>query len=268
MPTRDEAWTHGTPCWADCQVDDTEKAREFYSALFGWTIDAVPGEAGGYLMAFKGGKAAAGIGPKPEGMQMPSAWTSYIAATSADDVQAKIEKAGGQVFAPAFDVLDVGRMLIAGDTSGAAFGVWEAKAHIGAQVYNEDGALCWNELHTKDYDGAKKFYAEVFDYQFTEMGDGTTFSYTTFALPGGTDGVGGMYKDNDLPEGMPPYWLAWFQSDDVDATLAKATELGATKLMGPDDSPFGRMIVVQAPQGEVFGVIDPTTTSGEPPAGS
>ncbi|MGV9870855.1 VOC family protein, partial [Rhodococcus koreensis] len=86
MPTRDDAWPQGTPCWVDCQVDDTAKAREFYSELFGWDIQDSPVEAGGYLMAMKSGKPAAGIGPKPEGMAVPSAWTTYFAADSADDV--------------------------------------------------------------------------------------------------------------------------------------------------------------------------------------
>lgn len=35
--------------------------------------------------------------------------------------------------------------------------------------------------------------------------------------------------------------------------------------MGPDDTPFGRSAVVQAPQGEIFGLIDPTVRSGAAP---
>ncbi len=42
----------------------------------------------------------------------------------------------------------------------------------------------------------------------------------------------------------------------------KAVELGATVLMPADDSSFGRMGILQGPQGEAFGVIDPTTTAG------
>jgi predicted enzyme related to lactoylglutathione lyase len=64
---------------------------------------------------------------------------------------------------------------------------------------------------------------------------------------------------------MPAYWLTWFQVDDLDAGVAKSKELGATVLSGPDDSPFGRRGVVAGPQGEVFGLIDPTTTVGDPP---
>lgn len=265
MPTRDEAWPQGTPCWIDCQVDDPAAARDFYSSLFGWDIQDSPAEAGGYLMATIDGKAAAGIGPKPEGMPMPSAWTTYFAAERADEIAEKVGKAGGQVFMPPFDVLDVGRMFIGSDPTGGVFGVWEAKAHTGAGVYNQHGAYCWNELHTSGYDQAHDFYNTVFGWHYTEIGDGASFTYSTFALPGQTDGVGGMMDASAL--GTPTYWLTWIQVDDADGTLAKATELGASVIMGPDDSPFGRMGILQAPQGEVFGVIDPAKAVGEVPTG-
>ncbi|MGV9869167.1 VOC family protein, partial [Rhodococcus koreensis] len=61
------------------------------------------------------------------------------------------------------------------------------------------------------------------------------------------------------------HWLTWFQADDTDAVLARATELGATVVAGPDDSPAGRMGIVQGPQGEAFGVIDPTHVVGKFP---
>ncbi len=267
MPTRDDAWPQGTPCWIDCQVDDTTKAREFYAGLFGWEIYDSPEEAGGYLMAMKHGKPAAGIGPKPQGMPMPSAWTTYFAADSADDIAAKVADQGGQTLMPPFDVLDVGRMFIAADPTGAPFGVWQARAHTGAGVFNEDGAYCWNELHTRGYQQAQAFYAGVFGWTFTEIGDGQSFTYSTFGLPGGGDAVGGISDDTQMPGEAPAHWLTWFQTDDTDGSIATATDLGASVVMPADDSPFGRMAVIRAPQGEVFGLIDPSRTVGEPAAG-
>jgi hypothetical protein len=48
LPTRDEAWPNGTPCWIDLMVTDAAAARQFYSSLFGWDILDGPPEAGGY----------------------------------------------------------------------------------------------------------------------------------------------------------------------------------------------------------------------------
>ncbi|MFD4440286.1 VOC family protein [Nocardia sp. NPDC058519] len=267
MPTRDEAWPQGTPCWIDCQVDDTTAARDFYSTLFGWEVQDSPAEAGGYLMATLDGRPAAGIGPKPQGMEaMPSVWTTYFAAQRADEIAERVSSSGGQVFMPPFDVLDVGRMFIAADPAGGVFGVREAKAHNGSGIFNQNGAYCWNELHTPAYDQAHEFYNKVFGWQYNEIGDGETFTYSTFALPGESREVGGMMDASALS--TPPYWLTWIQVDDADGSLARATELGASVIMGPDDSPFGRMGILAAPQGEVFGVIDPAKAVGEVPTGS
>ena len=263
MPTRDDAWPQGTPCWVDCQVDDTAEAREFYSSLFGWEIADSAADAGGYLMATKNRRPVAGIGPKPPGMAMPSVWTTYIAADSADDIAAKVTAAGGRVLAPAFDVLDAGRMAVAADPSGASFGVWEAKAHNGAGIYNEHGAYCWNEVHTQQYAVAQAFYADVFGWVYDEIGDGTNFAYSTFALAEGAGPAGGI-NDAAKMSDAPSYWLTWFQVDGTDAALARATELGATVTRAAADSPFGRSGVLTGPQGEVFAVIDPSRTVGAP----
>lgn len=266
MPTRDHAFPEGTPCWIDCQVDDTGRAREFYSALFGWQIDDGPANAGGYLMALKDGRVAAGIGPKPVGMSMPSVWSTYLAADDADATSAKVTGAGGQLLMPAFDVLDVGRMTFALDPTGAAFGIWEARSLAGAAIYNEPGTYCWNELHTRDYAGAKAFYAAVFGYTYTGMQGGPETGYATFSTPSGAEPVGGIADDTVIPgtpEG-PAYWLTWFAVADVSEAAERVGELGGAVVTSPMASPVGQMCVVTGPECEAFGLIE----LGPPPVES
>ncbi|MFF2082990.1 VOC family protein [Nocardia sp. NPDC058176] len=265
MPTRDEAWPQGTPCWIDCQVDDTTAARAFYSELFGWDIPDDPVDPSGYLIARLHGRPAAAVGPKPVGLHMPSVWTTYFAVDSADEIAARITAAGGQVIVAPFDVADAGRMAVAADLTGGVFGLWQTAAHHGAAVFDEPGSYCWNELHTPGFQQARAFYSEVFGWHYTDIADTPEFTYATFALPGRSREVGGMMDAAAL--GAPPAWLAWIQVEDTDGVLATATELGATVLTGPGDSPFGRGAVVQGPQGEVFGVIDPAKAVGEVPTG-
>src|SRR5664279_3254723 len=269
MATHDGRWPQGTPCWVDVQVDDVAAARALYADLFGWGIRDSPAEAGGYLMAMLDGRPAAGIGPKPSGMPLPAAWTTYLAADSADDIHAKVLAAGGQPFMDPFDVMidviNMGRMFVAADPTGAVFGVWEAKVHTGVGVYDLPGTHTWNELQTRDYDAGKAFYAAVFGYAYTEIGDGDNYNYATFITPGGEDSVGGVNDLTKMPGETPSHWLTWFNTADVDASVLKAGQLGASVMMETSDSPFGRMAILSGPQGETFGVIDPTTTVGEPP---
>lgn len=263
MPTRDEAWPQGTPCWIDCQVDDTGAARVFYGELFGWDISPDPVDASGYLIARLGGRPAAAVGPKPAGLDMPSVWTTYFAVDRADEIAERIVRAGGQVLVAPFDVADAGRMAVAADPAGAVFGLWQTAAHHGAAVFNEAGSYCWNELHTPAYAQARAFYTDVFGWHYTDLGNTPEFTYATFALPGDTHELGGIL-DAAAP-GSPPAWLAWIQVEDTDAVLAKATSLGATVVSGPDDGPFGRSGVVRGPDGEVFAIIDPGRAVGELP---
>lgn len=270
MPLHDGAWPQGTPCWVDAQVDDLPAARGFYAQLFGWEILDSPEGAGGYLMAMMDGRPAAGLGPKPQTMPMPSAWTTYLAADSADDIHAKIIASGGRPFMDPFDVMDVGRMFVAADPTGAVFGVWEARAHTGAGVYNQPGALTWNELQTRDYKAGQAFYAGVFGYSYAEIGDGQSMNYSTASLPAAQPGavVAGVNDLTKMPGETPSHWLAWFDVADCDAALATATQLGGSVMMPAVDSPFGRMAIVTGAQGEAFGVIDTRTTVGAPPAPS
>lgn len=262
------SWPQGAACWIDAQLDDLQAGRRFYSELFGWTIDETAPEAGGYLIAYKDGLPVAGLGPKPEGTEMPSVWTTYLAADSADAIHEKIGAAGGQVMMEPFDVMDLGRMFVAADPDGAVFGVWEAREHVGMELVGVPGSVAWNELHTHQYTTAQDFYRQVFDWSYGEIGDGQNFVYSQVTLPdsGPEDIVGGICDDSITP-GMPPmsYWLVYLAVADADAAAATVTELGGTIHMGPDDSPFGRMLVVSGAQGEMFALIDPETRTGEAP---
>ncbi|MFC6009495.1 VOC family protein [Nocardia lasii] len=259
MSTRDSAWASGTPCWVDVQVDDTTAARNFYSTLFGWEIQDAGPDSGGYLMATLNGRAVAGIGPK-QSASAPSAWVTYISADDVDAVAGQIAAAGGSVPMAPMDVGEAGRMAIAADPGGAIFGLWQAGKSIGVEIVNVDGALTWNDLHTTEYKAAQDFYKKIYDYTYTEVGDGKEVVYSIFGIPQAPkERVGGVAQAPKLD--TPPYWLAWFQVGDVDATIKTATELGAKVVLPAKTSPTGRAGVLRAPQGEVFSVVDRATTS-------
>ncbi|WP_285728007.1 VOC family protein [Psychromicrobium xiongbiense] len=253
MPTRDEAWPEGTPNWPDLAVSDPAAAATFYGSLFGWDVPEGDESMGGYRLVTKNGRAVAGISPLQSETD-PSVWTTFFAADDAAATAAKVVDAGGAVFFPPTAVAEQGTMAVVADSTGAVFGLWQGGNHLGVGLFNEDGTLCWNELHTRDYAAARAFYTEVFGFNYRDI-NSDEFIYSTFQRASDGEDVGGMNDDPSMPEGHPNYWLTWFAADDVDATLAKAVELGATALMPASDSPFGRMTIVRAPHGEAFGLI-------------
>lgn len=244
----------GTPSWVDLASPDPEASERFYGGLFGWTATETGPveETGGYKMLERDGRNAAGLGPV-QGEGQPAMWTTYVSTADAEATAEKVREAGGQVIMEPFDVLGAGRMAVFADPAGAVISVWQPQTHHGAGVVNEPGALCWNELATRDIDAAKRFYEAVFGWRGETNAYGDT-SYTEWKLGGRT--VGGMIQMNDQwPAEIPPHWLVYFAVDDVDAAAAKATELGGRVAVEPSDTPAGRFSVLNDPHGAVFSII-------------
>jgi len=251
-----ESYEHGVPSWIDHSSPDPAKASEFYSALFGWDIMEGGPEYGGYNLATKDGRNVAGIGPQMGG-PCPSYWATYINVDSADDVTEKVRAHGGTVIVEPMDVMDQGRMGVFADPAGAVIGIWQPGNMKGAGLVNEHGALGWNELVTSDVEGSKAFYGAVFGWGHASHEGGPPGGYTEWKVGGRTIG-GMMAKPPGMPAEVPSYWGVYFVVSDVDATVAKATELGGNAFLPAFDSPQGRLAGIVDPFGARFSVINPT----------
>ena len=245
----------GTPNWVDLATSDIEGAEAFYGRLFGWTTHHIPEDEGGpYAMFQRDGKMVAGLAALPGGMTMPI-WSTYFAVDDVDATLTAAEAAGGSVMMPAMEAIGMCRIAFAADPTGAAFGLWQAKPSIGAEVVNEVGALVWNELYTADVEAAARFYESVFGVAF-RVDDAQAEPYTLFLVGDGM--VAGMMGRPDTmgPE-IPDYWTVYFGVEDCDASAAAAVASGGTILAGPMDvQGVGRIAVVRDPQGGVFNIID------------
>jgi predicted enzyme related to lactoylglutathione lyase len=287
MPVRD-GYIPGVPCWVDASEPDPEAAREFYGGLFGWEFEDViaPSSEDKYFIARaetrgssifdlsgdKHGGDVAAIRSIPETAPPTAMWNTYFWVDSADDAASKVRDAGGGVVMEPFDFMNACRMGVFTDPEGAAFGVWEAKDHKGAQLVNDPGAVVFNGLNTRDVDGARSFYGSVFGWQTLAIGGGGE----GWALPGYGDYLERYHPDlrkqmaqagapdgfedvvgsinpiaDDQPD-TPAHWSVTFAVDDADATAAKAAELGGKLIVPPFDAPWVRMTVIGDPQGATF----------------
>ncbi len=244
------SYAPGTPSWVDLASKDLPGSRAFYTGLFGWTAGEASEEGGGYSMFLIGDKAIAGLAPIMMEGQPPS-WTCYVSVDDADKTAELVATHGGQTHVPPMDVLDVGRMAVFADPTGAVFSIWQPRAHIGAQLAGEPNTFCWAELSSRDTAKAAPFYAGVFGWDPKPAMDGT---YTEFHL--GEVGIAGMMDMPEMvPADVPSHWMPYFAVSDTDATLTKATGLGASVLVESTDIPPGRFAVFMDPQGAPFAVI-------------
>jgi predicted enzyme related to lactoylglutathione lyase len=242
----------GTPSWVDHASKDIDASNSFYGALFGWEADDQGADMGNYTLMRKAGKTVAGNMPAM-GEGQPSVWVTYISVEDADATVELAKNAGAMVFVEPMDVSDIGRMAVFADPAGAAIGVWQPKTFTGAELANESGAFAWNELNTRDLASSKAFYTKVFGWEPNDMDMGG-MTYTEWKL--GDKPVAGMQSMPDMvPAEVPSHWLVYFAVDDTDATVAKATGLGASALVPPTDIPPGRFAVLADPEGAAFAVI-------------
>ncbi len=246
------------PVWFDLSTTNLDAAKALYGELFGWTfVDSGP-EMGHYTMAFRNGQPAGAIAPKMPGQeQTPSMWTVYLGVADADATAAAIVANGGSMMFPPMDVPGNGRMAIAIDKGGAAFGLWQATGFPGARVEGEHGAMCWAEVASPAADNAA-FYEAVFGLRAHKL-DMPGVDYWTFHQEAAADAVAGaMLMSGPAWEGIPPHWLAYFAVENLEAANEVWKKHGGPILRGPIPSAYGRIMIVQDPQGAVLAYMSAT----------
>ncbi|MCB0915156.1 MAG: VOC family protein [Actinobacteria bacterium] len=245
--------------WVDLSSTDTERSKDFYSGLFGWTAQDQPLPEGmSYTQFLLDGAKVAGMGPMPPDMAaagMPSMWNSYVIVADVDAAVERAAAAGGSVVMPVMTVMDQGRMAMVADPGGAVVGMWQPAAHEGAEVFNVPGALTWNELQCWDVAKAKPFYSETFGWEW-EAGPQPGYDMCMLAAKEGDDKSNGgiLTMPPGVPEEMPSFWLVYFAVADCDASMQAAQDLGATVMFEAMEMGPGRFGGLVDPTGAAFAI--------------
>lgn len=243
-------YPHGTFCWADCSSTDPQKAKDFYTAVMGWTSNDLPiGEGQVYTMFQHDGHDVTALGPTQG--EMPSVWNSYISVDDVDALMDRVRSLGGTVAVEPFEVFDSGRMAVIQDPSGGFVSLWQPRQHIGARLVNAPGALTWNELATRDPQKAEDFFSALLGWTFRP---GPQPNYRMFFVNGRTNG--GMIQMDDSWGDLPPHWMVYISVRDIDETLRKVKENGGEVHTEVIDVPaLGKFAVVMDPTGAALTMI-------------
>ena len=274
MPER-EGFPPGVPSWIDSEQADPDAAAEFYAGLFGWELEnRMPADSGPYLVATLNGKDVAGIGRQPPGSRAATAWNTYIGVEDADASALRVGEAGGSLLSGPVDIGGLGRIASCADPSGAAFRIWQPGTIKGAGAVNAPGAWNFSELNTRDVEGAKRFYGEVFGWE-ADVVDMGAMAGTMLRLPGYADfleqydpGIRQRHADFGAPPGFSecigwilplegdqaPHWSVTFTVADADAVATRARELRGSVIVEPFDIPPVRSAVLRDPAGARFTV--------------
>jgi predicted enzyme related to lactoylglutathione lyase len=128
---------------------------------------------------------------------------------------------------------------------------------MGIRGRHEPGSFSWTDLSTPDAQASMAFYGGLFGWDFEEnpIPDGGAYVVATL----GGHRVAAMFETSE----RHPAWASYVTVEEVDATAARASELGANLIAEPFDvMDAGRMATIQDPTGAVFCVWEPRRSIG------
>lgn len=108
--------------------------------------------------------------------------------------------------------------------------------------------VVWFEVMGTDGEALRRFYGELFGWSFQTV-EGMDYGM----VPPDDAGIGGGI--GTPPPGAPSYQTFYVSVEDVEAALAQAESLGATRMVGPMEVPGGGTIgMFTDPEGHLIGV--------------
>ena len=247
--------------WYELMTNDMKAAEAFYSRVVGWEAqDAGKSSECAYTIFSVGELPVAGLMEVPTEARargVKPAWVGYVGVEDVDDFALQVTYAGGAVRRAPDDIPGIGRFAVVADPQGAVFMLFKGSEDgQGSQpAPGKPGHIGWHELHAGEWQSAFAFYSKLFGWTKAEAVDlGAMGLYQTFA----TDSVpvgGMMTKVEAVPA---PFWLYYFNVDDITAAVARVKDAGGQVLHGPQQVPGGSWIAhCLDPQGVIFALTGP-----------
>ena len=246
--------SHSHFVWYELVTTDVAAATAFYTRVMGWGAwDAsAPGKP--YILFGDGKSAISALTPLPDDARrvgVQSAWVGYVGVDDVDATAERVTHLGGVIHVPPTDASDVSRFSVFADPQSARLALfkWRNPAQQPPVAPDAMGRVGWHELVAADWEQAWTFYRELFGWQKEETEVGETATYQPFSAGG--QWIGGMFtKPPTIPA---PFWLYYFNTDDIDAAAQRVTAGGGQILEGPLETAGGSCVIRCAdPQGAAF----------------
>lgn len=128
------------------------------------------------------------------------------------------------------------------------------------------GKIVWHDLLTNTPEESRKFYGELFGWEFEtpgiDLGFGGESSYMLIRHKGNL--IGGMIDANALKKkNNISQWVTMMSVDDIDATASSIAGTGGKVLTPPTElKSRGKLAIVEDPTGAIFALIE--TKEGDP----
>jgi hypothetical protein len=238
--------------WRELMSTDVHAAKEFYSALAGWSFtEHEMGHIGVYTIINIGADSIGGIMKKPD-MAPACAWVGYVSVQDVDATVHTAKEAGATILVPPTDIPNTARFATFMDPTGGVIAV-----HRGLEEDREPimkpGAFCWEQLGSTDVHKAIEFYGKVLGWKV--FGEGFM---QTFGLEAGMRGQ--VASVMQAPPNTPSHWVSHIAVASLDHAHSVVEKHHGKVLVGKQIVPeIGAFSVVSDPQGAVVAVFEAAT---------
>ena len=228
--------------WYELMTTDVAAAAAFYRDVVGWGTQEAPTPKLAYTLFTTGGAPAAGLIELPEEARRMGAsprWMGYVRVGDVPSMVERIKRLGGVVYVPLADV-KIGRISVVADPNSATFALID-RLRIRPQEPTEHGKIGrigWHELLAVDLEKEFAFYCELFGWRDADDEDYRIAGYHAFSAGGLV--IGGASKKR--PDELTPFWLFYFNVDDLDAAV-KRVEAGGGKAFRAEGEVSGRLSI-------------------------
>jgi uncharacterized protein len=239
--------------WYELLTTDRAAAGAFYGKVIGWGVKDASVPELAYTVLTADDIPVSGLMDLPEeGRRLGATprWIGYIAVDDIDATAAQIKHLGGTIMVPPTDS-NIGRISVVADPQRATFALVTGLTYGDGQPggLEQPGRVGWHELLAEDRNRIFDFYGELFGWQKANAETDPADLYQLFSAAGQT--IGGMLTK--LPSVSQPFWLHYFNVDDIGAAARRVEAGGGRVLQGPIELPDGCWIARCAdPQGALF----------------
>jgi uncharacterized protein len=251
--------------WYELLTSDPKAAIAFYTEVVGWKTEGW-GESD-YTMWVGSQGPLGGVTLLPESAKQMGAvpyWQANVEVADVDATVAKVKELGGTIFITE-EMPTVGRFAVIADPQGAVLSVFKPVNDMPSHDAAKPGEFSWHELYTTDHEAGFAFYNKIAGWErLGELDMGPMGKYLLWGR-GGKQLGGMMTKPPGMktPDGreVPPSWMFYITTDDLEGALGRAKAKGARVLNGPMEVPGGQRIVqLLDPQGAAFALVTTPTS--------
>jgi uncharacterized protein len=243
----------GCFAWYELLTTDVSAAKSFYRSVLGWEAHDASTPDLPYSLFTAATVPIGGLMELPDEGRRKGArprWMGYVGVDDVEVTAERIRRHGGAVYVPPTST-NIGLISVVADPQMVIFALVN-----GLQVGREQpayagkpGHVGWHELIAENWTKSFAFYSAIFNWRkHSEIGEEEF--YQLFSASGLT--IGAVFTRQ--PSDPPPFWLFYFNVEDIDAAAERVISGGGQIFRVPQELLAGGISVVRCadPQGAAF----------------